>query len=143
MRKTMICVYAPSNKGKTRTIKKVHELLGGKKEVRSNSNDFVDNIMFGEVKIGFESAGDPDSEQEEAIEYLMKKKCDIVIGAARTRGKTVKAVEKLEYNCKYQVIWLTPAYVYMPLNEDAYDVLVKKNAEIIIEFINRLIQGRI
>ena len=73
MRKTMICVYAPSNKGKTRTIKKVHELLGGKKEVRNNSNDFVDIIMFGEVKIGFESAGDPDSEQEEAIEYLMKK----------------------------------------------------------------------
>ena len=144
MKKTMICVYAPSNTGKTTTIKKLHELLGGSAKVRNNRNDFVDVIMIGKTKVGCESAGDPDSEQEEDIEYLMgKERCDLVIGASRTRGKTVKTVEMLEKKYKYRVIWLTPSYVYTPLNKEAHDVLAQKNAEIIREFVNKLIQGRI
>lgn len=148
MRKTMICINAPTNTGKTSTIKKVHELLGGKEEVRNQEGDFVDVLMYENTVIGCESEGDPPgAAQWQALEYLMgKKKCDIVIGASRTRDKTINNVKTLLKKYNYDVIWVTPAYVYDPLdgNKNAvYDFIAQKNAEIIIELIHQLISNKI
>lgn len=148
MRKTMICINAPTNTGKTSTIKKVHELLGGKEEVRNQEGDFVDVLMYGNTVIGCESEGDPPGEaQRQALEYLMgKKKCDIVIGASRTRDKTINNVKTLLRKYDYDVIWLTPTYAYDPLdgNKNAVcDFIALKNAEIIIELIRQLINNKI
>ena len=148
MKKTMICVIAPTNTGKTTTIKKLHELLGGKEGKRNNGHDFIDVLMYGGVKIGCESAGDPPGEeQKEAIEHLMdKEKCDIIISASRTRGVTVNNAWDLLSQYGYDIIWFTPAYVYDPLNgsvDNIYDVFAQKNAETLMELIRQLISGKI
>ncbi len=89
MKKTLICLYATHGKGKTQSIRKVHELLGGDLGVRADSTDIMDVIMHGNVKIGIESTGDPESSQKNDLERLMKdEQCDIIVGASRTRGTT-------------------------------------------------------
>ena len=145
MRKTMICVIGPSSTGKTTTIRKVYELLGGKLEEKELKKDFLGVLKYDNTVIGCESEGDPPGEdQKEDLEFLMsKEKCDIVIGASRTRGITVNNVQTLSRKYKYEVIWFYLAYVYDRLNNDAYDVLEQKNAEIIVGFVNQIIQGKI
>ena len=56
--KVFICLYAPANKGKTSTIRKVYEQLGGKKEVLESNYEICDVVTYGDVKIGCESLGD-------------------------------------------------------------------------------------
>lgn len=148
MRKTMICVNAPTNTGKTTTIKNVHKLLGGEAEVRNADTDFVDVLKYEGAIIGCESEGDPPGEDQwENLEYLMgKEKCDIVIGASRTRGITMGNVKELIKKYNYDIIWFTPMYVYDPLDGNAnavYDFIAQKNAETIIGLLRQLISNKI
>lgn len=143
MRKTIICLIAPSNKGKTTAIKKVYELLGGDGEVRNNNDDFVDVLKCDGAVVGCGSAGDPPGvKQKDALEYLMGQEiCDIVIGASRTRGITVDNVLEFAKMYKYRIIWFTPSYVYDPLNDEVYDFFTQKNAEIVIKLVRQIING--
>ena len=104
--------------------------------------------MYENTVIGCESEGDPPGEEQwQALEYLMGKvKCNIVIGASRTRGITVKNVLKLSEKYKYKVIWFTPSYVYYPMKgsvDNFYNIFAQKNAEIVMELIRLLISGTI
>lgn len=139
--KIIICLYAPSDKGKTKSIRRVHELLGGDADVRANSYDIVDELDYKGVKIGIESAGDPDSEQKEAIEKLMNAGCPIIVAASRTRGVTVDVVIRLADAYDYEVRWLSPFYSYVNLGNETSDHFAKKNAEIVLFEINKIIKG--
>ena len=61
-------------------------------------------ITINGTKIGIESQGDPGGRLEESLSLFVKLGCQVIICATRTRGQTVKAVEKLEP--KYEVLWL-------------------------------------
>lgn len=139
--KIIICLYAPSDKGKTKSIRRVHELLGGDAEVRANSYDIVDELDYKGVKIGIESAGDPDSEQAEAIEKLMNAGCPIIIAASRTRGVTVDVVIDLSNQYGYTIIWISPLYGHSPLTDASYIPFADANAKEVVEIIDKLING--
>ncbi len=112
MSKTIICLYAPANCGKTQTIRSLFLKLGGCKKVLNGTHDFVSDVDFGKKKIGFASQGDPDSNHKEDIGQLAKDKCDIIVTASRTKGGTVDNIDDIAQMYKYRVIWISPFYFY-------------------------------
>lgn len=142
-KKVIICLYAPANKGKTSTIRKVYELLGGKKEVLESSYEISDVVMRGNIKIGCESLGDPDSDQKEWLEDLLKKQCDIIVTASRTKGDTVGNVDVLAEQYEYSIKWISPIYGYEIEKDDILDIFHQANAEVVISLIDKIIGGEL
>lgn len=142
-KKVIICLYAPANKGKTSTIRKVYELLGGKKEVLESSYEISDVVMRGNIKIGCESLGDPDSDQKEWLEELLKKQCDIIVTASRTKGDTVGNVDALAEQYEYSIKWISPIYGYEIEKDDILDIFHQANAEVVISLIDKIIGGEL
>lgn len=112
MSKTIICMYAPANCGKTQTIRHLFIKLGGKRKVFNGKRDFGAEINFGNKKIGFASEGDPGSNQRTDLEQLAQNKCDIIVTASRTKGGTVDNIGDIAQKYKYRVIWISPFYFY-------------------------------
>lgn len=141
--KVIICLYAPANKGKTSTIRKVYEQLGGKKEVLESNYEICDVVTYGDVKIGCESLGDPDSDQKEWLENLLNQQCDIIVTASRTRGITVNNVVELS-KYGYSIEWISPLYLWEDepkQRQMLYDLFVEKNAQAVVCFIDKIIGG--
>lgn len=141
--KVIICLYAPANKGKTSTIRKVYELLGGREDFLKSSYEISDIVMRGDIKIGCESLGDPDSDQKEWLEELMKKQCDIIVTASRTKGDTVGNVDALAEQYGYAIKWISPIYGYEEEKEHILEIFHQANAEVIINLINKIIGGKL
>ena len=104
MKKTIICLYAPANRGKTNTIRSLFIKLGGDKNVLNGTHDFVADVNFGRKKIGFVSQGDPGSPQNENLEKLAQGNCEIIVTASRTKGDTVYAVYDIANKYGYDVV---------------------------------------
>lgn len=155
MIKTIIAVYGRAGEGKSSTIKEVHKLLlanypNANSVAPYNSNyygDILTAIMVGNIKIGFESQGDPNSRMvtEDSLRELGGDPadgelygCDIIVCASRTSGQTVDKVIELSNEYNYRIVWLSS--IYAPgLN---HIVLNRRQAENIIELIKGLIIGQ-
>lgn len=117
MKKTILVLRGKSNIGKTTTIKKVYELLK-EKYPQSNINEIIAKrntlgeieydikviIIIDGIKIGIESQGDPGSRLEKSLKYFIDNKCDIILCAARTWGKTNNIIEA--YSNLFKIIWI-------------------------------------
>ena len=110
MKKTIICLYAPANRGKTNTIRSLFIKLGGDKNVLNGTHDFVADVNFGRKKIGFASQGDPGSPQKENLEKLAQGNCEIIVTASRTKGDTVYAVYDIANKYGYDVVCISGTY---------------------------------
>ena len=141
-KKVVICLYAPASKGKTSSIRIVHDMLAGSKKKIWESEkkwDFSSIIKLKENTIGCSSLGDPDSDQEERLEELMKDyQCDIIVTASRIKGTTVEIVEKLSAKYGYSIKWISPIYGYEVEQDYILDVFHQTNAEAIINLINKI-----
>ena len=137
MEKTIICLYAPANCGKTNSIRNLFLKLGGDKNVLNGKHDFVSNVNFGNKSIGFASQGDPGSTQRKDIEELAKCNPDIIVTASRTRGDTVDNVTEIANKYGYTVVWISPFYFYdeTQATEMQYSYFVEKNAECIAKYV--------
>jgi hypothetical protein len=149
MNKTIIGIYGRGKEGKSTTIKKVVELiLNNYPNAISSvnpvdcSSDILLIIQLGEIKIGFESQGDPNSRMiyGDTVENLAKiDNCDIIVCATRTEGETVKKVDYVADIYGYDTVWLSsfwsPSLKQSVLNHFA--------AENIIKIIDALIIGRL
>jgi len=155
MNKTIIAVYGRTNEGKSDTIKKVcasiirifPNALPSEIEI-DFSGDILLTITLGNIKIGIESQGDPNSRMisEETIKKLADKKfdkdlggCDIIVCATRTGGMTVKKVEKIANDYDYSLLYISS---FNGRNHN-HEVLNQLAAENIIEIIKSLIIGRL
>lgn len=112
MTKKVIAVWGAADVGKSATIKKTYDLLKAKFKTATIDDIFVGVdikvvITINGTKIGIESQGDPGGRLERSLSSFVKIGCQVIICATRTRGQTVKAVEKLEP--KYEVLWLEQA----------------------------------
>ena len=137
MSKTIICLYAPANCGKTKTIRCLFLKLGGDKNKYNGECDIVSSVNFGGKIIGFASQGDPNSQQKENLVDLAEEKCDIIITASRSKGGTVDNVRDIAYAYKYDIIWFTPFYLYDAKQDlvDLYQYFAEKNADNIAKYI--------
>lgn len=143
-KKVVICLFASANKGKTSSIRKVFEMLGGNEEVLQKGYEISDITMRGDVRIGCESEGDPNSAQTECIEDLMKnKQCNIIVTASRTYGSTVDNVIRLSKEYGYDIEWISPLYGDDEARKLLFDFYAEKNAEIIINLIDKYIGGEL
>lgn len=92
MRKYIVFVGI-GNVGKTSSIRKLWELLSGKKRP-DDEGDFHDILAnYRNYKIGFHSWGDNVyylKEYKGGIPDLEKKSCEIIVGAAKSSGATQK-----------------------------------------------------
>ncbi|WP_028890676.1 hypothetical protein [Tenacibaculum sp. 47A_GOM-205m] len=144
MNRTIISVYGKANQGKSETIKKVCSLLLETYPDASPSISNIDysgdiflTITIGNVKIGLESQGDPNSRMihDNTVERLAKDNCDIIVCATRTGGMTVKEVDRVANIYDYHTIWHSS--LWSPsLN---FNVLNRQGAENIISLIKSLI----
>lgn len=137
MKKTILCLFASANSGKSRSIRRVDEILQsyGAKTVKVlfDEYDFCKEYMFRCHKIGVLSLGDPDSAQPKYLRQLANDECDIIVCASRSKGTTCKAVSDIatKYDDKY---WISPLYEYdggHPLAIDMHEL----NAEFLIKAI--------
>lgn len=137
MSKTIICLYAPANCGKTQTIRSLFLKLGGKKNVLNKSYDIVADVNFGNKKIGFASQGDPGSNQKEDIEQLAIINCEIIVTASRTKGGTVDNVSEIANNYGYTVVWVSPFYFYdaKDATDDLFLYFAERNADNLAKYI--------
>lgn len=137
MKKTIICLYAPANCGKTKTIRSLFRKLGGGKNVLNGTHDFVADVNFGNKRIGFASQGDPGSNHRACIEQHAKNKCDIIVTASRTKGDTVGVVYDIANIYDYTVVWISPFY-FNDANygtEGLFQHLADNNADSIAKYI--------
>ncbi len=137
MNNTIICLYAPANCGKTKTIRNLFLKLGGAKSVLNGTHDFVSDVNFGGKNIGFASQGDPGSSQRENLEELSQKGCEIIVTASRTKGDTVNEVYSCARKYGYTIVWISPFY-FNDANygtEGLFQHLADNNADSIAKYI--------
>lgn len=154
MNKTIIAVHGRAGEGKSETIKKVCEFIlrdfpnAISSKTPIYSGDIILAIQIGEIKIGFESQGDPNSRMiyDNTIKKLADKElsselggCDIIICATRTGGMTVKEVDKIADKYGYYTLWIS-SFFSPKLNQS---VLNTKAANNIIEIIKSLISEQL
>lgn len=113
--KTIIALWGRSNVGKTQTIvclynifcayPNVHDtLIPAQREI---SAIITLKSGTGNITIGFESQGDPNTDIESRLEQSAINSCDIIVCASRTRGDTAYAVEDIAKKYGYRIVWVT------------------------------------
>lgn len=113
MIKNILTIFGPASQGKSTTIKNLIPLFeesfpDAKFNWIINNYDIKLIIEIGNKKIGIESQGDPNSRLEDSISsFAVTEKCDLIICASRSRGKTVNIVETVAIENDYEVIWVT------------------------------------
>ena len=137
MKKTIICLYATANCGKTKSIISLFLKLGGDRNVLDGPHDFVSSVCFGNKKIGFVSEGDPGSPQWENLEALAHNNCDIIVTASRTKGGTVNNLHDIANKYDYAVVWISQFYFYdvQYASDELCDYFAERNADNIAQYI--------
>ncbi|MDD2865184.1 MAG: hypothetical protein PHC99_10765 [Methylococcales bacterium] len=121
--------------GKSSCIKKIYEILRENYpkayvDIINEGYDITVIVVIDEIKIGIESAGDPNSRLPSSLKRFEQEDCKIIVCATRTRGGTVKAVENL---ANFAIKWF---HKQRQKNEDEEN---RKMAENIFKMIQSVI----
>ena len=152
MKKLFIYDSLPREVGKSRSIKAIFHVLKHRKDLGEldftyevllgsdefpNTEDLKAILYYRGVTIGLESQGDPKSRIVASIEEFVKKGCDIIMCACRTKGKDVRAIKKA---CKKDYIFMAaPNFVIKDQDKPLYDCLAEHYAESVIAAIDKWI----
>ena len=100
----IIVLQGPSNKGKTSTFNILHKMIldhGGvstnKQSYGGDKNDFIDTVLFNNLRIGILSMGDQSTPIAKEIWNFNNHKCDLVICALSTGTPKVRANNALNH----------------------------------------------
>ena len=138
MEKTMICLSAKKDSGKTSSLKLLfYEILKGTNVLWNNRNDIVGVAMYEGYKIGVASQGDPWLNKK-GIEKLIEENCDVIVCAARTHGSTANEVGR--HGNEYNIFWITAMRIEsnIPLDASFYRLCHEKNASLIMQLIQSI-----
>lgn len=113
--KTMILVWGASERGKSQSIKRLATKMPFLSFISPWHNEDNDSYVIGTVKgndgeehiVGFESQGDPYSNQKVWIEKCIAADCEVIVAASRTYGQTVRDAYQLAHDNGYEVIEVT------------------------------------
>jgi hypothetical protein len=146
-KKTAICIWHTANKGKTETVRKFAKQLITEyqpytvvyKSTKDESivpekDDFILVLSINGKTIGIVSKGDDGYDSEEKFnELAVKYKCDLIICASRTRGETVKAVDRLGKKYGFEEIWTSTYQIHD--DEKMCEQLNKLKAKQLLELV--------
>ena len=104
--KTIICLSARANSGKTTSIRELFFRLIG--HYPESTGDFLSIVQDKNVEhgIGISSVGDSWGNRE-PIEKLIDAGCEIIVCASRTSKDTVNTVYELASNYQYKVVQIS------------------------------------
>lgn len=146
MKKNIIAIWGHANQGKSDTVKRIAQIL--LKEYPTAiptplnidySTDIKIIVAIGEIKIGIESQGDPNSRLFGSLKEFARKNCDLIICSTRTSGATVNAVSSLHSSDNYEIIWATN----YRSNEKSRNILNELSANQVFELIQTLLTNKI
>lgn len=121
--KVLFAVWNRSGTGKSGTLRYLTQLLTRKYPEHTvlfpreidisglDKGDFRSIVKIQDKIIGIESQGDPNTGLEKRLRELCEgmsgqfPPCDIVVCAGRTRGNTVRAIDKVAADYHYAVVW--------------------------------------
>ena len=147
--KKLICVWGSSNYGKTSSIIEFDNILN-----RHYANNIVsihsfgvppDDILriykIGNITVGIESQGDPNSRQKSSLSLFGKNNCDIIICASRTRGDTVANVDNFCRRNGYDCFWISTLYSPKACKQSGIQIN-QRNGVNLFEIFSDLMNGR-
>ena len=139
MKKTIICVSAKSNRGKSSSIKKLYTMLGGTKTF-ADGEDIWEVVTYKGHKIGIKSQGDPGTDHKtDLTKYIVELHVDIIVTASRSYGETYWTVKGVAEANGFETIVLNPISTEEEYSVYPVDNLYTKNAEALLEIINNII----
>jgi hypothetical protein len=147
MKKTIFANWGHSEQGKSDTVKRIaKEILANYPNATSSPTTFSYDgdiqviITIGNLTIGIESQGDPNSRLFESLKMFSSTNCDIIICSTRTRGETVKAVNALHTSFGYDIVWVTNHRSY---EKSLQSSLNEISAKQIFNLVQQLMNGTI
>lgn len=113
---TILAIWNTAGKGKSNTILNlanllmvsypVHKVIFCSKNASSLTIDFRLILEIDGKIIALESQGDPKTDLEKRLDNIViNYNPNLIICSTRTRGETVKAVDKIAVKYDYQTIW--------------------------------------
>ena len=149
MNKLVIANVGKGSQGKSTSIKEVlrYLLKNGARELEgvrigSFAEDIKTIVTYRGVKIGIESQGDPNSRIFESLPDFANQKCDIIICACRTYGKTNEEVKKLS-NEGYNVLFFSNPRFEENYDPKAFLNFNKEYAKMVKNIIDKRINGEL
>ena len=140
--KFIVCVSGHSSMGKTGTIRQAWEKFRKISDkpliTKSQGKELVGVVRKNARKYGFETLGDPYSDQEKWIKILVESECEIIVAASRTHGETVNIVKRIAHQNNYRIIWFSPFYIETYNGVHEIDFLKSCSADAIINLIKKL-----
>lgn len=136
--KTIICLSARANSGKTTSIRELFFRLTG--HYPESTGDFLSIVQDKNVEhgIGISSVGDSWGNRE-PIEKLIDAGCEIIVCASRTSKDTLRTAQTLAKEGGYKFIRIHAAHIETE-NRTFYEHFYHKNAEAIENVIKSIIQ---
>jgi hypothetical protein len=152
MQRLVIANTGITDRGKTQALNKVIEELtdvNNKAEVVKEKS--LDNgdvrviLLYKGKKIGIETQGDPGvlSRLSPSLDYFVQENCEVIVCACRTSGNTYEAVEDLQKQHGYKIIWYSNPYVESIKEGDFPDKVKAVYAKSVREMIEKKISGEI
>lgn len=146
MRKTIFANWGQASQGKSDTVKRIAQeiLLSYPTAITSPTTinysiDIQIIITIGNVKIGIESQGDPNSRLFESLKMFSSANCDIIICSTRTSGRTVDTVSALSSSHGYDIVWVTN----YRSKEKSKSILNEISAKNIFTLVENVITGKL
>lgn len=127
--------------GKSSSIKEVFNKLitTYPYKVLIKDGDIKATVTIGNILVGIESQGDPNSRMMQSMNDFVSMGCQIIIAACRTSGETYNKIIELNQINKYDIIWATNDKT--AISQKHQDILNKKYAERVIALIMERING--
>lgn len=139
MNNLVIANNGKAQSGKSSSIKEVFNKLIATYpyKVLIKDGDIKAIITIGNVLVGIESQGDPNSRMMQSMNDFVSMGCQIIVAACRTSGETYNKIIELDQINGYDIIWASNDKT--SISQCHRDILNKKYAERVID----LIMGRI
>ena len=141
MNNLVIANYGKAQSGKSSSIKEVFNKLIATYpyKVLIKDGDIKAIITIGNVLVGIESQGDPNSRMIQSMNDFVSMGCQIIVAACRTSGKTYNKIIELDQINGYDIIWASNDKT--SISQRHRDILNKKYAERVIDLIMERING--
>lgn len=143
MQKKLIAISGTAGTGKSPSVRAIVNNIQtyfpqATIEILIPDGDIKVLVKIGEIIVGIESQGDPNSRLQESLLYFNEQNCDIIICASRTSGMTVDWIDNMFSKYNYEIIWTSNYFS----NELSSEFLNNIFAESILQLIKKLIDTK-